>query len=184
MVSNIPTSAFSLVEAIYDDGSRRNVTDQANYFSLDRAMVRVDLHGKGVVTGLAGGKARIRVVYTDPALKRGFADTVTLSFKDLVDDSTLEAVKINYNKLTLVAGDGFQLEANGVYVQGANHFTRPYAAQARWESASPDVATVSGGSVKAVGKGGTARITATFHGKTDTAEVFVSAVPVVTRIHF
>jgi hypothetical protein len=184
LISNIPTAAFSLVEAIYDDGSRRNVTDQASYFSLDPAMAQVGLHGKGVVTGLAGGKARIRVVYTDPALKRGFADTVTLPFKDLVDDSTLEAIRINYKKLALVAGDGFQLEANGVYVQGTNHFTRPCTAQARWESASPDVATVSGGLVKASGKGGTARITAAFHGKTDTAEVFVSDTPVVTRIHF
>ena len=181
--SDIPAAAIA-VEAVYADGTRRNVTDKANCFSLDPAIARVDLHGQGVVTGLAGGTARIRVVYTDPAFKRGFADTVSVTVKDIVGVSTLDSVKLNYGELTMAAGDSFQLAADAAYTRGKDHFTRPCTTQVEWKSDSPGVAAVSGGLVKATGKGGPARITASLGGKSATAMVTVSDTPVITRINF
>jgi hypothetical protein len=181
--SDIPAAAIS-VQAIYADGIRKNVTGTARYFSLDPAIARVELQGQGVVTGLAGGTARIRAVYTDPALKRGFADTMSLTVKDIIGDATLDSVKLNYSKLTMVAGDSFQLAADGAYTRGEGHFTRPCTTRADWKSNSPDAVTVAGGLVKAVGKGGPAKITASLGGKSDAAVVTVYDAPAITRINF
>ena len=181
--TNIPTTALT-VEAVYADGTRKNVTDQANYFSLDPSIAQVDLHGKGVVTGLTSGTAKIRVVYTDSNFKRGFEDTVSITVKDIIETSTLEAVKLSYSKITVVTGDSFQLIASGNYTHGGDRFSRDCTAQAEWKSDAPDIATVAGGLIKAVGKTGTAKITTTFKGKSDTAEVTISETPVITRINF
>ncbi len=124
------------------------------------------------------------MVYADPAFKRGFADTVSVTVKDIVKDSTLDSLKLNFGGLTMVAGDSYQLVANGTYARGGDDFTRLCTAQAKWKSESPDVVTVSGGLVKAVGKGGPAKITASLQGKSDTAKVTVCDAPTITRINF
>jgi hypothetical protein len=129
--SDVPTAALS-VAAVYADGTRKNVTDAASYFSLDPAVARVELQGRGVVTGMAAGTARIRAVYTDPAFKRGFAATVPVTVKDILGASTLDSVKLDCGKLTMVAGDSYQLAATGAYTRGGDHFTRPCATQAEW----------------------------------------------------
>ncbi|MGA2034079.1 MAG: hypothetical protein ABSG68_17685, partial [Thermoguttaceae bacterium] len=107
-----------------------------------------------------------------------------VTVKDILQVSTLDSVKLNFGKLTMVAGDSFQLASTGAYARGGDHFTRPCTTQAEWKSDSPGVVAVSGGLVKAIGKGGPVRITASFQGKSDTAEVTVSDTPVITRINF
>ncbi len=136
------------------------------------------------MTGLAGGTAKIRVVYTDPAFKRGFADTLSVTVRDIIEASTLDSLKLNFGALTMVAGDSFQLVAKGAYVRGRDRFTRLDTRRAEWKSDSPALATVAGGLVKAVGKGGPAQITASLNGKSAAAAVTVSDTPAITRINF
>ena len=100
------------VEAVYADGNRRDVTDEASYFSLDPQVAEVDLHGRGVVRGFAPGKARIRAVYSDPAFNRGFGQEVTVSVRPLTGDVKLESLQTDYRQLTIVAGDRYQLGGN------------------------------------------------------------------------
>ncbi len=114
----LPAPAVA-VSAVYADGTRKDVTALASYFSLDPAIAEADVRGSGVVRGVGAGMARIRAVYTDPAFKRGFAAEVKLTVKDIVPQSALDQLSVNYPKLTIVAGDSFQLESAGSYTRAA-----------------------------------------------------------------
>ena len=96
--SMIPAPALT-VEALYADGSRKNVTAHADYFAVDPTILSVEQHGKGVVTGQTPGEGKIRVVYTDPNFKRGFEDIVTLTVKDSLKDAKLESVHLNCERI-------------------------------------------------------------------------------------
>jgi hypothetical protein len=181
--TDIPAAAVS-VHAVYADGSRKDVTDRASYFSLDPAVASVQLHGGGVVTGAAAGNARIRAVYADPAFKRGYAGEVTVAVKDILGQSTLDELHTAYPQLTIVAGDSFQLDTTGSYTRGTDHFTRSCAGQPAWSSDRPDVATVSGGLVRAIRKGGPVKVRASLASKSAVTEVNVTDAPVIRRISF
>jgi len=179
----IPAPAIT-VEALYADGSKKNVTEQADYFALDASILTVEQRGKGVVTGRAPGAGKVRVVYTDPAFKRGFEATVTLRVKDSLKDATLESLSLKYDRLTLVTGDPFKLVAIGQYLLGAEKFEQEVGARAEWKSEAPDVVFVANGELKPLKPGGPVRITATINGKSGSSEVTVADVPVIQRINF
>jgi hypothetical protein len=181
--SDVPAGAIK-VEAVYADGTKKDVTKEASYFSLDEKTASIELHGGGVVTGLAAGKAKVRAVYSDPAFKRGFADEVAMDVKDIVGEAKLESVTLSYLKLTLIEGDRFQLEATAAYTRGKERFTRRVTGEAKWTSDSADVAAVTKGLIEGKKVGGPAKITAVFKGMTQTAEVAVADGAAVRRIHF
>jgi hypothetical protein len=181
--TNIPVAAIR-VDAIYADGTRRNVTDQAWYVTRDPAIARVASRGRGVIEGIAPGLARIRVTYSDPAFRRGFSDEVTVNVKEIVGDATLDSVEAKFHKLTISVGESFRLEATGSYVRGKDRFARPCTEGLTWTSSAPDIASVSGGVIKAVRQGGPVTITCAYQGKTDTAQITISEAPVIQRIHF
>ena len=181
--THLPAPAIS-VKAVYADGTTKDVTAQASYFSLDPAVAEVDVRGGGVVRGLSGGAARIRAVYTDPAFKRGFAGEVTVRVKDIVPDSKLDELRPSFPALTVVAGDSFPLRATGVYTRGGDHFEARATAGVAWTSDAPEVASVSGGVVKALRKGGPVTVKATLGGKSAETRVTVTDAPVVRRINF
>jgi hypothetical protein len=177
-------AATVTVRAVYANGESKDVTEQASYFSLDPAVADAEVHGRGTVCGIAGGTARIRAVYADPAFARGFSSEVKITVKDIVPDATLNALDISFPKLTMVAGDSFQLESNGAYVRAADHFTKSTAADVTWSSEAPDVVSVSKGVVKALRKGGSVKVLATYQGKSATTEVTVTDSPTIRRINF
>lgn len=53
---SIPAAAVS-AQAVYADGSRKDVTREADYSCLDPSVAKTELHGKGVVTGVSVGAA-------------------------------------------------------------------------------------------------------------------------------
>jgi hypothetical protein len=181
--SDIPTAAIS-VEALYADGTRKNVTDEASYFSLDSAVAQADVHGRGMITGISAGKARLRVVYSDPAYKRGYADEVAVGVKDILGEATLDSIQASFHKLTLPAGDSYALEVTGSYRRGSDRFSRRLTDQTKWTSADPAAVSVGQGVVKGIRSGGPIVVTAACHGKTDSVEVTVTDAPVIKRINF
>ena len=181
--TNIPAAAIT-AQALYADGSRKDVTDQAWYFSLDPSVAEVEPHGRGVINGVAQGTARIRVVYSDPAFQRGYADEVTVAVQDIIGESKLDAIETPYHQLTIPVGDSFRLETTGSYSRRNDRFTRGCTDQAAWTSSAPDVASVVGGVIHAKRSGGPVTITATYQGKSVTALVTVCAAPVIERIRF
>lgn len=181
--ADIPAAAIS-VDAVYADGTRKNVTDQACYFSSDPSLARVDPRGAGVVTGIAPGSARIRAVYTDPRFKRGFSAEVSLPVKEVSGSPVLNSLDASAPKLTIVAGDSFQLDAAGSYIRGTDHYRRALSETAAWTSDSPDVVSVVKGTIKALHSGGPVAIKASFGGKVSTTEVTVAESPIIRRINF
>ncbi len=185
--SDVAVPGLISVQAVYAGGKRVDVSAEATYISLDPAIARCERHGGGEVTGLAGGTARIRVSYTDPACKRGFADTLTIQVADHGADSTLASLSLSQPALTMVAGDRFQLDAIGAYTRGAARFTRPCTAAVHWTSAAMGMVTVEHGLVTALAAppaAGPVAVTATLDGRTVSAEVTVVAAPVMKRISF
>ncbi len=180
--SFIPAAAVS-VSAVYADGTRKDVTEQASYFSLDPTIAETDVHGHGVVRGLAGGAARIRAVYTDPAFKRGFGAEAKVTVKDIVGTATLDSTSASFPKLTIVAGESFQIEANGSYTRGSDHFNKKITDEATWSADGAEVVSVSKGMVKALHKG-TAAVTVSTKGKSSVTQITVVDAPVIKRINF
>jgi hypothetical protein len=172
------------VEAVYADGTRRDVTDRASYFSLDPQVAQVDLHGRGVVRGLAPGKVQIRAVYSDPAFNRGFGQEVAVTVRPLTGDVKLESLQTDYRKLTIVAGDRYQLEATGAFARGSDRFSRRATDEVQWSSNAKEIATVSGGLIQASGRAGHATIQARLQDRTAATEVTVCERPVIQRIMF
>ena len=181
--THLPVSALS-VRAVYADGTSKDVTAQASYFSLDPAIAEVKVAHRGVVRGVAAGAARIRAVYTDPAFQRGFAGEIKVTVKDIVGDATLDGLAVSYPELTIVVGDSFQLQSTGSYTRAADHFDKRTTDEVTWSSDAPEVASVSGGVVKALRKGGPVTVTAAFKGKSATTRVTVTDAPVIRRINF
>lgn len=147
-------------------------------------MAQADVRGGGIVTGIKSGPARIRAVYSDPAFRRGYASDVTIRVHDIREQSTLAALEPSHPRLTIVAGDEFQLEATGSYRRAADRFALRLTDEVRWESDAPDVVSVSQGLVRAIRAGGPVTIRATLGGKAAAAVVTVSARPDIRRISF
>ena len=73
---------------------------------------------------------------------------------EIREQSTLAALEPSHPRLTIVAGDEFQLEATGSYRRAADRFALRLTDEARWESDAPDVVSVSKGLVRAICAGG------------------------------
>jgi hypothetical protein len=182
--SDVAVPGLITVQAVYAGGRRVDVTAQSSFVALDPSIARVERHGRGEVIGFAAGAARIRVSYTDPIFKRGFADTITVQVTDRSGESTLAGLSLNLPALTMVAGDRFQLEAVGAYTRGTTRFSRSCTASASWSSPAPAQVTVAAGLVTAISAGGPVVITATKDGKPVNAQVTVVDAPVMKRISF
>ncbi len=171
------------VEAIYADGTRRDVTGAASYFSLDPDTARVDLHG-GTIHPLAPGTARIRAVYSDPAFKRGFASVVELPVLPLRGDVRTQSLSASYEQVTIVAGDRYQLQAVGRMRRGVDEFSRDVTAAANWSSDATQLASVDKGLILAHRPGGPVTARAEYQGRACTTDVTVVAAPLIQRIAF
>ncbi len=146
---SIPAAAIS-VEAVYADGSRKDVTREANYLSLDPAIAAIELRGGGLVTGRAIGAAHIRAMYAAPAYKRGYSSDVVIAVSPVAPAPTLDALHVSANRLTMVPGETFQLHAIGSYTRGADRFTQDGGDDVHWASDSPATASVSHGLIRAL----------------------------------
>ena len=179
----LPTPAIS-VRAIYADGTSKDVTAQASYFSLDPTIAEVGAHGGGAVVGLAAGIATVRTVYTDPAFKRGFSADVRVFVKDITPDSTLDALRLDFEGLTLAPGEPFQLQALGSYTRGSDHFQKSVTAEVNWSSDAPDVATITKGLIKPLKKGGPLAIRASLGTRSIVTHAVVTDDLMIRRINF
>ena len=182
--SDVPVPGLISVTASYADGQSAEVTADASFEALDPERVRVERHGRGEVTGLTGGTARIRATFTDPACKRGFSATVTVAVTDRLADATLTALTLDAPALTMATGDRFPLNALAAYTRGAARFTRPGGALVHWNSSAPERVTVADGLISARAAGAPVAVTATLGSAIATVQVAVSDAPPLTRISF
>ena len=109
---SIPAAAIS-VEAVYADGSRRDVTREANYLSLDPAIAEIESRGGGLVTGRAIGAAHFRADVHRSGLQTRLFERSRDRDRAGRAAPTLDALHVSANRLTIVPGETFQLHAIG-----------------------------------------------------------------------
>ena len=123
---------------------------------------------------------------SDPAFQRGFSSEVAVTVNDIEKQATLAALNTSHPRLTIVAGDTFQLEATGAYRRAADQFDVGRTDQAALDFECTDVVSVSKGLVprRPFAPAGRYVIHASLAGKTIATEVTVTAQPIIRRLCF
>jgi hypothetical protein len=162
--------------AIYDDGSRRDVTALSGWSSSDSSVADVTNGGGG---GGGGGGMRGLVTARGPGTTTITATFMGISGQSLVTvtAATLKSLDITPVNASVPVGGVQQMQAVGLY---SDNTTRFLTGQATWASTDPMVADVGNaggtrGQVSGLNQG-TAVITATFTGVG--GKVLVSVAPI------
>lgn len=140
--------------------STQDVTSSAQWTTSSSSVATVSA---GVVTGVSGGKATITAKYS------GKSDTASITVNDVYDyelEVTPSSASIDY---------GEQVSLTATYctvVNGVRTTSSDVTRSATWKSSNSSVASVSGGTVTGE-DGGSATVTATYQGCSDTASISV-----------
>lgn len=147
------------VTAYFLDGGTADVTAESAYATTDGAVASAD--ASGLVTARGPGSATITAEYG------GRSDTCRVYVQDIPTPILVEVFPAN---VTMNVGDTVNLFVRATYSDGS---TENVTRLAGYDSSAPLVASVdANGSVTAHG-GGTATITASFGGLSDTCQVNV-----------
>ena len=143
------------VVAVYQDGSHRDVTTQANWLSEDTQILEADNDSsRGIIKGIYPGEANIR------ASLQG----IIVSKKITVTAPKIIALTIKESSASAAAGYTFQYHADGEF---DDNKVRDVTQQTTWEVDDDSTAfiynTNNSGSIQAL-KTGTVRVTASVNG--------------------
>ncbi|WP_242344597.1 Ig-like domain-containing protein [Anaeromyxobacter terrae] len=142
----------------YDDGSKRDVTAEASWTSLNGGIAQVSA---GVVTGVTAGTATVT------AAVGAIQGTALVT----VDTPTFVSLRADPTSATISAGQSVSLRCLGTTDRGVEI---DVTAAATWTSVDPLVATVARGVVSGVKVGGT-DVRASYAGLSAQAHVTVEA---------
>ena len=143
--------------------SSRNVTGSATWRSDDYTVASVS---GGTVTGEGGGSATVTATYD------GLSDSALITVRNV----TTYELEVTPSSASIDYGEQVSLTATyWTVVNGVRSSSRNVTGSATWRSDDYTVASVSSGTVTGEG-GGTATITATYEGCSDTARITVSNV--------
>jgi uncharacterized protein YjdB len=153
------------VTALFDDGTRGDVTSSALWSTDDAAVATVTA---GVVTAVAPGSATVTAT----------VGSHTGSAAITVTTATVTAIAVLPATATTAAGTTLPFTADATLSDGSH---QDLTTSAAWTSSAPNVATVvsTTGVATAVGAG-TATITAAFAGTSGTARLTVSGATLVS----
>jgi hypothetical protein len=156
---NLEETKAIKVQAILSDNTRKDVTDDCDYFSNDTQVADID---SGNVTGIAKGETSIVVNY------KGLEKTVPVEVND-PENLDLTKLEASEKSVKLKAGQQMELFITGVYEDGSRE---DVTGEVLWQSSKGSVATVADGiiSAKAIGA---ATITASLDGKTVQVKLIV-----------
>jgi uncharacterized protein YjdB len=167
------TKSFTLY-AIYDDGSKSNVTGSATWSSSTASVATIAINGGGpggggntaVSTAIAAGSTTIQAAYG------GLNASTTLT----VSSGTLSSIAVTGTSASIAVGATEQLTATGTY---SDNLTEDLTSSAIWLSSSDASATVSNatasvGLLTAVAAGSPA-ISAVYKGVTGTLSIQVTS---------
>ncbi len=143
--------------AVYEDGSKREVTEDVLWQSQKRSVVNVVA---GVLTAVGVGKTTVEATY------KGLSVKVNV---EVVAEKQVSSVKLSKSSVTLSVGQTAQITATAIYADGTK---ADVTKKADWSTKRDTIADVSDGLITAVGSG-TTTITATIGGKSATISVTV-----------
>lgn len=140
---------------IFADGSKRDVTDEVMWISVDPSIASVA--GSGRFTGMQPGEVQINAV-------RGRVGATPRVLT--VDDATLDSLRIDAPSLVLPVGEDMRLGVTGRFDAGGVERIQDLGALATWKLADADegepVAALSKSGVLTGLRPGTATVTATW----------------------
>lgn len=163
--SAIVVGQTTTLAATVRDEDGRQVTDRVVSWTSDDPRVAL-VSSAGVVTGVGAGSTTIT------ATSEGRSGTASVT----VAPVPVASVVVSPSSSALTVGSTAQLTADPRDASGNTLGDRPVS----WSSSDPSVATVSGSGLVTALKPGTATITATSEGRSGSATVGVSAVPVAS----
>lgn len=151
--------------AIMGDGSAKDISGQAVWSSSNSGVATVDSFGR--ITGLKAGTATVTATHG------GKSATCSVVVEEEV---TLASVGITPSSLAFTVGDpSQQVSAKAYYSDGTS---RDVTNLGTWSTGNGSVATVSAGTVTAIGAG-TTNVTCSYQGKEGNCAVSVSKPAVV-----
>ncbi|AZQ09378.1 Ig-like domain-containing protein [Shewanella khirikhana] len=170
-----PAEALTLVgldkafmaEALFSDGHRQDVTQDASWSSLNSAVATVtnSENSKGVARGISVGDALIQASF---GAKAASGELIVLA-------SQPKALVVSPKNHTLPKGTGVALQADLLLEDG---LSLNVTAQSQWQAAAPSVATVDNAGFVSAQQPGQTAVTATlsFAGSslTDSASITVT----------
>lgn len=163
----VGTEVFLTAQAIYSDGTSRNVNYLGTWRSSapDVAAVSNTWQSPGLVTAHASGETTITIDYQG----------VTATAEITVSDATLEAIQVFPFTSSITVGSPVWFQATGVFSDGRSVWlTRDVT----WTSSDDSVAAISNGrwsEGRTLGVGpGQATIEATWNGVTGSASIVVT----------
>jgi hypothetical protein len=156
---NVEQTKTIKVQAVMSDNTRKDVTDDSDYFSNDTEVADVD---GGNITGIAKGETSILVNY------KGIEKTVPV---EVIDPENLELTKLEASEksVKLKAGQQMELYITGVYEDNSRE---DVTGEVLWQSSKGSVASVVDGIITAKAIGA-ATITASLEGKTVQVKLIV-----------
>ena len=165
------TTKFTVVKRTFTNGTQTNGQDVSSTFTWTSSNTSVATVGSnGVITGVGKGTATITAKYGETTLSGTVTVTPAYTYELVLNRTSMSMAKGATG--TIVAT--YKTYADGVLESSTN-----VTSSATWSSGNTSVATVSGGTVS--GKGaGTATITATYNGKSDTCTVTVVGTPTLS----
>ncbi|TVO37804.1 Ig-like domain-containing protein [Vibrio algivorus] len=146
-----------IANAIYSDGSKEDITQNAVWESKNKPVATIK--SPGLVETLAEGQAEISAMF----------DGESASAILTITEATIDSIVVSPKNFNLPNGLTQQLTATAQLSDGT---TQDVSAQADWKTNAAAVATVDeNGLVTSVADSGTATITATIDSQSDTATV-------------
>ena len=148
------------VTATYSDGSKQDVTNQVVYQSDQPTIASVST--SGLITGVAVGSTTISVTFGGKAAS--VPVTVTAA------EATVQSVTVTPSNVSVTAGLTQQLTVTATYSDGT---TKDVTAQATYQSAQANIATVSAGGLVTGVAVGNATVRVTFGNQSASVPVTV-----------
>ena len=153
--------------ATYNDGTTANVSTTATWTSSATSIVTIST--SGVATAVAAGQATITATYQGKSGSAGFAAVAT--------KPTVTSVAVTPSSASLQVGGTQQFTATATYSDGT---TANVSTTATWTSSATSIATVSATGLATAIAAGQATVTATYQGKSGSATLTSTAVPVTS----
>lgn len=169
------------VQAIFSDGSEKEVTSQAVFTSSDSAVLSVSSSGE--VKGLNKGTCTVTASYTDDGItEESSIDFEVFGKDEVIPEKVLQGIILSQSSINLIAGETSSFTVKASYTNSTSN--ADVTEKARYSSSNESVATAANGIITAKSIG-TAAITVSYteNGVTKSAECSV-AVKALSSIEF
>jgi uncharacterized protein YjdB len=155
--------------ASYSDGTTSNVTSSGATWSSSAPSIAT-INASGLAAAVAAGQTTLTATY------QGKSQSATLS----ATTATVTSVSVSPTSANLQVGATQQFTATATYSDGTTGNVT--SSGTTWSSSAPSIATINGSGLATAVAAGQATLTATYQGKSGSAALTSTAVPVTSLV--